>query len=69
MMPFGLAKLEELAHHLPHHIIAREQVVLVRAIKPKTLRNYGTGLLRFTIFRDLFNVPETMCMPAVKIID
>src|SRR5882724_12615157 len=64
MMPFGLTKLEELAHHLPHNIIAREQVILVRAIKPKTLSNQSAGLLRSTQFCDLFNVPKTMCMPT-----
>jgi len=64
MTPFGLEWLSILSHHLPHELLASEQVVLVKAVKPKTLSNYGAGLMRFMQFCDNFNVPEDLCMPA-----
>jgi len=45
-------------------MIARERVVLVKAVKPKMFSNYGTSLLRFTQFCDTFNMPEELRMPA-----
>src|SRR5882724_95151 len=63
MTPYGLNKLHSLSP-LPPHNIAREHVILVHAVKPKTLSNYGVGLVRFTQFCDTFNIPEPMRMPA-----
>jgi len=60
MTPFGLTKLGELNTHLPPLIITHQRVVLVRAVKVKTLSNYGTGLLRFTQFCDAMNIPEDL---------
>src|SRR5882724_4072601 len=39
MTPYGLTNTAQLAQHLPPHIIAREHVILVRVVKPNTLRN------------------------------
>ena len=64
MTPYGLTKLHELSHFLPPHIVACEHIIMVRAIKPKMLSNYGTGLLRFTQFCDNFNIPESIRMPT-----
>jgi len=60
MTPFGLHHLDMLAVHMPNALIARERVVLVRVVKPKTLSNYGTGLLRFTQFCEALVVPESL---------
>jgi len=64
MTPFGLAKLSELNTHLSPLVIAQQRVVLVRAIKLKTLGNYSAGLLRFTQFCDNMGIPEDLHMPA-----
>ena len=55
MAPYGLTKLHDLSQFLPPHPVAQEQVILVWAVRPKTLSNYGVGLLRFTQFCDHFN--------------
>ena len=49
---------------LPPELITRERVVLVKVVKPKTLSNYGAGLMRFMQFCDGFNIPEDMHMPS-----
>jgi len=64
LTPYGLNHLNALAAHVPHALIARQRVVLVKAIKPKTLSNYGAGLLRFIQFCDEFHIPEPLCMPC-----
>src|SRR5882672_9309338 len=64
MTPCGLARLHQLSQFLPRHIVAREHVFLVQAVKPNTLRNYGAGLLRFTQFCDHFNVKEALRKPT-----
>jgi len=61
--PYGLDNLHCISQFLPH-IIAREHVVLIWAVSPKTLGNYDAGLLRFTQFCDQFNIPEDLRMPA-----
>jgi len=63
-MSFSLTILNKLVHHLPSHIIARECIVLVKAIKP--LSNYGAGLLWFTQFCDCFSIPKETCMLVPK---
>ena len=45
MTPFGLDYMNKLSAHLPQDLITRECIILVRAVKPKTLGNYSTGLL------------------------
>src|SRR5882724_1813277 len=52
MTPYGLDKLHSLSSLLPPHIITQQCVVLVHAVKPKTLSNYGAGLVFFTQFCD-----------------
>jgi len=64
MTPYGLEYLNKLSTHLPPKVVVRERLVLVKAIKPKTLSNYGVGLMRFTQFCDAFNVPEDLHMPT-----
>src|SRR5882724_10023799 len=64
MMPYGLNKLHSLSSLLPPHIIAHEHVMLVWAVKPKTLSNYGVCLVHFTQFCDSFNIPEPLRMPS-----
>jgi len=64
MIPFGLHHLDMLALHIPALLIMREHVVLVKAVKPKTLSNYGAGLLRFTQF--FLMVLEELHMLAPK---
>ena len=39
---------------------------MAHCVLPVTLKNYATGLSRFTKFCDDFNVPEAECMPASK---
>ena len=63
MTPYSLEKLHWISQFLPPHIIARECVVLIQAVSPKSLGNYSTGLLRFTQFCDQFNIPESLRMP------
>ena len=46
------------------HFIACQRVVLVRAVKVKTLSNYGAGLLRFTQFCDTMNIHEDLRIPT-----
>ena len=64
MTPFGLTKLAELNTHFPPLIITHQRVVLVRAVKVKTLTNYGAGLLHFTQFCDTMKIPKDLRMPA-----
>ena len=64
MTPWGLARLHQLSQFLPRDIVAREHIVVVQAVKPNTLSNYGAGLLRFTQFCDHFNIKEALRMPA-----
>ena len=40
--------------------------MLVKAVAPKTLSNYGAGLLRFTHFCESFKLAEDLCMPALE---
>jgi len=56
--------MHHLSLHLPNSLIARERVVLARAIKPKTLSNYGAGILRFTQYCDALDIPEHLRMPS-----
>ena len=44
----------------------RKRLILVKAVKPKTLSNYGASLLRFTQFCDSLCIPEAMRMPEPK---
>ena len=60
MTPFGLHHLDMLELHITASLIMRKWVVLVRVVKPKTLSNYGTGLLRFTQFCEALVVPESL---------
>jgi len=62
--PYGLDNLHCISQFLPPQITAREHVVLIWAVSPKTLGNYDAGLLRFTQFCDQFNIPEDLRMPA-----
>src|SRR5882672_3961405 len=64
MTPFGLSRLHALSKHLPHDLVTRERIVLARAVRQKTLSNYGAGLLRFTNFCDGLGIPEDIRMPA-----
>src|SRR5882672_7149995 len=64
MTPFGLHKLDELNLHLPPIIIAHQSVIMVKAVKQKTLSNYGAGLLWFRQFCDELSIPEDLRMPA-----
>jgi len=48
----------------PPEIIIRRHLVMACCMLPVTLKNYTTGLSRFTKFCDDFNVPESECMPA-----
>src|SRR5882724_8895449 len=64
MSPFSLRHLNMLSSHVPAPLIAREHVILVKAVKPKTLSNYGAGLLRFIQFCDALNILEDLWMPA-----
>ena len=64
MTPFGLSHMHCLSLHLPRSLIAREQVVLARAVTPKTLSNYGAGLLHFTQYCDALDIPEHLWMPS-----
>ena len=64
MTPYGLDKLHSLSSLLPPHIIAKKPVILMHSVKPKTLSNYGAGLIHFTQFCNTFNIPEPMRMPA-----
>ena len=41
-------------------------VIMDHAVSPKTLSNYGAGILRFTQFCKSFKIPEEICMPAPK---
>jgi len=45
LTPYGLKYLNSLSGHLPAELIAMEIVMLVKAVKPKTLSNYSAGLL------------------------
>jgi len=64
LTPYGLNHMDMLATHMPHTLVTQQRVVLVKAIKPKTLSNYGAGLLRFTQFCDKFDIPESLPMPC-----
>ena len=66
MTPHGLKHLNSLSGHLLPELIARERVMLVKVVKPKTLSNYSAGLLQFTQFCDAFDIPEDLCMPALE---
>ena len=65
LTPYGLKYLNSLSGHLLAELITRERVVLVKAVKPQTLSNYGAGCLRFTQFCNAFNIPEDPCMPSL----
>jgi len=66
LTPYGLGYLNKLSSHLPYELITPERVVLVRAIVPTTLSNYGAGLLRCTQFCDSFKVAEDLHMPVLE---
>lgn len=61
---YGIRNMNTRAQVLPYHIITREHLLMSRAVAPKTLSNYGTGLLCFMRFCDDLNVPEELQMPA-----
>ena len=44
----------------------RKRLILVKAVKPKTLSNYGASLLRFTQFCDSLSILEVTRMSAPK---
>src|SRR5882724_1992427 len=64
LTPYGLSHLHHLSLHLPNALITRKQVILARAVKPKTLSNYGTGFLRFTQYCDALSIPKDLQMPS-----
>jgi len=51
---------------LPPKLITREREILVKVVKPKTLSNYGAGLMRFTQFCDGLNIPEDLHMLSLS---
>jgi len=55
LTPYGLNKLAQFFTFLPPSIVAHEHIILMHAVKHKTLSNYSAGLLRFTQFCDHFN--------------
>jgi len=63
LTPFGLANLDKLAWPFHLHILARECIVLVKAIKSETLSNYSAVLLRFMQFFNYISIPKEVCMP------
>src|SRR5882724_5967595 len=53
----------ESSHFLPE-IIVRRWLVMACCVLPNTLKNYASGLTRFTKFCDDFNIKEVDCMPT-----
>ena len=58
--------MEQCAHLLPPHIITRKRLLVTHAIAPKTLSNYGAGLIRFHRFCDNMHIPEELRMPSLE---
>ena len=66
LTPFGIRSMEQHARLLPPHIITCKRLLVTRAIAPKTLSNYGAGLLRFHRFCDDMCIPEELRMPLLE---
>ena len=64
LTPYRIAHLDSLSSLFPPDIIIRCRLCIANSIQPSTLSNYSSGLLRFTIFCDDYNVPEMDCMLA-----
>ena len=68
LTPYGITQNHSESPTFPHEITARCCFVITQAVKPATLTNYATGLVRFTKFCDDFDVPEIDRMPASKLL-
>ena len=66
LTPFRIWSMERRAHLLPPNVITHEWLLITHAIAPKTLSNYGTGLLRFHQFCDDMCIPEELHMPLLE---
>jgi len=68
LTPYGIAKMNAESSQFPPEVIIRRRLVMSRCVLPNTLKNYASGLTRFTKFCDDFHVPETDRMPASEIL-
>ncbi|KAG1732516.1 hypothetical protein EDB19DRAFT_1640184, partial [Suillus lakei] len=62
--PYGLQFQNDLLQRFPNSIVLKIFLVMIQSLDEDTRSNYGAGLLRFTQFCDLHNVPEPSRMPA-----
>src|SRR6266481_1535814 len=52
LTPFGISQMEQCSYFLPADIITCKRLLISCAVTPKSLSNYGAGLVRFTHFCD-----------------
>jgi len=64
LTPYGIARMNAEVSRFPPDIIIRRRLVMARSILPNMLKNYASGLTRFTKFCDDFHIPESERMPA-----
>ncbi|EIW64723.1 DNA breaking-rejoining enzyme [Trametes versicolor FP-101664 SS1] len=62
--PFGSAFRSTASSFLPKETSSLLFSTMLQAIEPKTRKNYGAGLLRFTQFCDCIHIPKKDRMPA-----
>lgn len=64
LTPFGIEFHLKAAHDFSAVSTNNLVEVMLTSLEPNTRKNYGAGLLRFTQFCDLHNIPEDSRMPA-----
>jgi len=68
LMPYGIAKLDDMAHSFPVHSIVHHRLLTANFILPSTPSSYSVGLIRLTKFCDNHNVPGEEHMPTLEFI-
>lgn len=62
--PYGDRHLSELHNKIPPALAHSTYLTIRSALKAETVSTYAAGILRFTQFCDLWNIPENERMPA-----
>ncbi|KAH9852264.1 hypothetical protein C2E23DRAFT_730943 [Lenzites betulinus] len=62
--PYGERYRQHVSSVIPAAASAKIFTLIMTSFEPRTRKNYGAGLLRFTQFCDLMNIPETLRMPT-----